>query len=349
MASKVGIAIACVLAVPLLLAASLVGIVSALTGSGNGAISCTPGGAATGSVAGYGADQLANAATITTVGKQLQIPEQGWVVAIAVAIQESTLRNLDHGDRDSLGLFQQRPSQGWGTPAQILDPTYAATQFYRHLQAVPGWQQMSLNDAAQTVQRSGTPNAYGQHEKTAEAIVEAVVSGNSRAIPEDLGHFVSTCAQIKTGDCAKLQDPTVTAMTAISYACQQLGVPYEWGGNGAKLTELSNGQTQVTGGFDCSGLTKAAYAAAGVTIPRTAQTQYNAGPRVPAGAPILPGDLVFFGAGASAVTHVGIAISAEYMIDAPHEGAVVRIERIWRSNFMGAARPGSQADDAGSR
>jgi hypothetical protein len=180
MASKVGIAIACVLAVPLLLAAGLVGIVSALTGSGNGAISCTPGGAATGSVAGYGADQLANAATITTVGKQLQIPEQGWVVAIAVAIQESTLRNLDHGDRDSLGLFQQRPSQGWGTPAQILDPTYAATQFYQHLQAVPGWQQMSLNNAAQTVQRSGTPNAYGQHEKTAQAIV-AAVSGVSCA------------------------------------------------------------------------------------------------------------------------------------------------------------------------
>jgi hypothetical protein len=95
----------------------------------------------------------------------MNVPEQGWVVAIAAALQESGLHNLDYGDWDSLGLFQQRPSQGWGTPAQIMNPTYAATQFYRNLLAVPDWQQMTVNDAAQAVQRSGFPNAYAQHEQ----------------------------------------------------------------------------------------------------------------------------------------------------------------------------------------
>lgn len=119
----------------------------------------------------------------------------------------------------------------------------------------------------------------------------------------------------------------------------ETSTPYVWGGDGPELTELPNGQTQVKGGFDCSGLTKAAYAAAGIPIPRTAQTQYNAGPRVPAGQPVLPGDLVFFGSGPRAVTHVGIAVSAEEMVDAPDRGLVVRVERIWRSNFVGATRP----------
>lgn len=127
-------------------------------------------------VAGYQPDQITNAATIVAVGKQLSIPAQGWVVAIAAAITESGLRNLDYGDRDSLGLFQQRPSQGWGTPAQILNPSYSATQFYRHLLAVANWQHMTVNDAAQAVQRSATPSAYAAHEPAARALVNAVQS-----------------------------------------------------------------------------------------------------------------------------------------------------------------------------
>jgi cell wall-associated NlpC family hydrolase len=105
------------------------------------------------------------------------------------------------------------------------------------------------------------------------------------------------------------------------------------------LTELPSGQAQVAGGFDCSGLTKAAYAAAGIDIPRTAQTQFNAGPRVPPGQPVAPGDLVFYGSSPSSVTHVGIAISSTQMINAPHRGAVVRIEPIERSTYLGATRP----------
>ena len=348
---KLAVTAGCVALAPVLFLSAALGAILGTDGasSGGDAIACSATGAPTATVAGYSPEQIANAATIVAVGTQLQVPEYGWLIAIATAITESGLRNLNYGDRDSLGLFQQRPSMGWGSREQILNPSYAASQFYRHLLALPNWQQMSLAPTAQAVQRSGFPDRYAHYAQAARQLVGAVVSANSRAIPEDLEQFVSTCVQIGTGDCVQIQAPTAAAMTAIDYACQQLDVPYKWGGNGAELTELSSGQTQVTGGFDCSGLTRAAYAAAGVTIPRTAQTQYGAGPRVPAGAPILPGDLVFFGAGASAVTHVGIAVSAEYMIDAPHAGAVVRIERIWRSNFVGATRPGSQAVGAGSR
>jgi cell wall-associated NlpC family hydrolase len=109
--------------------------------------------------------------------------------------------------------------------------------------------------------------------------------------------------------------------------------------DGPELTELPNGQTQVTGGFDCSGLSRAAYAAAGIDIPRTAQTQFDAGPRVLAGQPIAPGDLVFYGENPTSVTHVGIAISSTAMINAPHRGAVVRIDSIQRPNYLGATRP----------
>ena len=164
-----------VLLIPILVAAAGAGVVAALIGS-SGAADCAPAGTtpSTG-VAGYGPEQMANAATIVAVGKQMRVPEYGWVIAVAAAMQESGLNNLNYGDRDSLGLFQQRPSQGWGTPDQILNPTYAATQFYNHLLKVPNWQQMNLAAAAQAVQRSGYPDAYAKHEHGARQIVGALL------------------------------------------------------------------------------------------------------------------------------------------------------------------------------
>lgn len=106
------------------------------------------------------AAQAANAAVIHQVAVDSALPAQASVIALATAIQESNLYNLDYGDRDSLGLFQQRPSQGWGTPAQVMNPAYAATQFYRHLQRVPDWWEMPLWKAANAVQRSAYPSAY---------------------------------------------------------------------------------------------------------------------------------------------------------------------------------------------
>jgi cell wall-associated NlpC family hydrolase len=312
------VCVAVAVLVPILFIAAMAGI-AASAASGANSSDCTVAGASSVGMAGYQPDQMTNAATIVAVGSQLNVPEQGWVVAIAAALQESGLRNLDHGDRDSLGLFQQRPSQGWGTPAQVMDPTYAATQFYRHLLAVPGWEQMNVNDAAQAVQHSGTPEAYGPHEQAARAIVRAVQHATCTSDP-------GTAGTVGAGDCTHIQAPNPVALAAVNYACGQRGIPYLWGGNGAS-----------DGGFDCSGLTTAAYAAAGISLPRTAQTQYDRGPLLPAGAPLEPGDLVFYGSGPTTVTHVGIAVSTNTIIDAPHTGTVVRIDPV--GHYLAASRP----------
>jgi hypothetical protein len=95
-------------------------------------------------------------------------------VALATALQESKLRNLDYGDRDSLGLFQQRPSQGWGTAAQVQDPVHAARAFYTHLRRIPGWQALPVTVAAQRVQHSGAPSAYAQWEPAARQLARVL-------------------------------------------------------------------------------------------------------------------------------------------------------------------------------
>ncbi|MDK3257485.1 hypothetical protein [Blastococcus capsensis] len=120
------------------------------------------------------AEQLANAATIAEVGRSRGLPERAVVIALATAMQESTLRNLDYGDRDSLGLFQQRPSQGWGTPEQVQDPVYAAGIFYDRLVQVPGWETARLTAAADAVQRSAFPEAYEKHGPLATELAAAL-------------------------------------------------------------------------------------------------------------------------------------------------------------------------------
>ncbi|HYX95986.1 MAG TPA: hypothetical protein VE823_13035 [Geodermatophilus sp.] len=119
-------------------------------------------------------EQVGNARTIAQVGYERGLPERAVVIALATAMQESRLRNLDYGDRDSLGLFQQRPSQGWGTPAQVQDPVYAAGKFYDGLVQVPGWDSRRLTEAADAVQRSAFPEAYQKHEGMAVELVAAL-------------------------------------------------------------------------------------------------------------------------------------------------------------------------------
>ncbi|AOR36963.1 hydrolase Nlp/P60 [Streptomyces fodineus] len=124
--------------------------------------------------------------------------------------------------------------------------------------------------------------------------------------------------------------PTAAAAKATSFARAQLGTPYVWGGDGPS-----------DGGFDCSGLTQAAYHAAGLHIPRVAQAQCDAGPRLPKATQLLPGDLLFFGNSARAITHVALYTGAGQAIDAPHPGAVVRQgpARTDSPTFQGATRP----------
>ncbi len=118
--------------------------------------------------------QAQHASTINAVGMSRGLPQRARIIAIATAFQESGLRNLPSGDRDSLGLFQQRPSQGWGTKAQILDPVYAAGKFYDALVRVAGWQQLPLTKAAQSVQYSGFPDAYAKWEGQAVTLAAAL-------------------------------------------------------------------------------------------------------------------------------------------------------------------------------
>ena len=127
-------------------------------------------------------EQVQNARTIAAVAQERGLPERAVVIALATAQQESRLRNLDYGDRDSLGLFQQRPSQGWGTEAQVQDPVYAAGKFYDGLVEVPGWETGRLTEIAQSVQRSGFPEAYEQWSEMAQAWAPAILSGQPELI-----------------------------------------------------------------------------------------------------------------------------------------------------------------------
>jgi murein DD-endopeptidase MepM/ murein hydrolase activator NlpD len=135
----------------------------------------------------YDADQLGNATIIVHVGQRRSVPPWGWVIAVATARQESSLRNLPHlgarNDRDSIGLFQQRPSQGWGAPEQLADPAYAAGRFYDRLLTVPDWQNIPLTDAAQAVQRSAYPDAYARWTADAIALVHAVGAPEEASAP----------------------------------------------------------------------------------------------------------------------------------------------------------------------
>jgi hypothetical protein len=112
-------------------------------------------------------DQAVNASLITAVAVQRGLPARAATIALATAMQESKLRNIGHGDQagpDSRGLFQQRPSQGWGSEAQIMDPYYAVNAFYDALVKIPGYESLEITDAAQQVQRSAYPRAYAEHE-----------------------------------------------------------------------------------------------------------------------------------------------------------------------------------------
>jgi hypothetical protein len=123
-------------------------------------------------------EQSANAATITAIALKRGLPARAATIANATAIQESKLRNIRFGDRDSLGLFQQRPSQGWGTEKQILDPVYASNKFYDALTKISGYQGIEITKVAQMVQRSATPQAYAAHEQEGR-ILASTLAGHS--------------------------------------------------------------------------------------------------------------------------------------------------------------------------
>ncbi len=151
--------------------------------------------------------QAANASTIAAVATSRGLPERAVTIALATSMQESALRNLDHGDRDSVGLFQQRPSQGWGTAAQIMDPVYASNEFFDGLVKIHGYSRLPLTVAAQKVQKSGFPQAYAKHEADAALLAGALTGRHAGALtcvtPVAAGRTVSG------GDPAKVRQRLV--------------------------------------------------------------------------------------------------------------------------------------------
>lgn len=144
--------------------------------------------------------QVDNAAIIVAVGQKRRVPARGWVIAVATAMTESRLTNLGNlgprNDHDSLGLFQQRPSAGWGTPQQLMDPVYASTKFYKALLKVKNWDTLDLTVAAQKVQRSEYPDRYAEYENDAEAVVAKVTGAAS--ITDLPGASLAQCATTPT-------------------------------------------------------------------------------------------------------------------------------------------------------
>ncbi|WP_425556078.1 C40 family peptidase, partial [Kitasatospora nipponensis] len=234
------------------------------------------------------AEQVPNAETIQATGVAMHIPVRGQIVALATALQESGLRNLTYGDRDSLGLFQQRPSQGWGTAAQILDPVHASTEFYSALQKVSGWESMTVTQAAQAVQVSGYPGAYAKWEPLAAALqkaIEPLLAKAGTTPSPSPGSGASPPPTPSGGGCTSGGDgsgfgtippgalpagytiPTDAppqVQTAIRWALGQLGTPYQWGGT---CTDPHGPDPMAR--CDCSALMQASYRAAGVTLGRT--------------------------------------------------------------------------------
>jgi hypothetical protein len=119
-------------------------------------------------------DQAHYASIIVGVSVKRGLPPRAATIALTTAFQETGLRNLDYGDRDSVGLFQQRPSQGWGTEKQLMDPYYASNKFYDALEKIKNWSSRDITQVAQAVQRSAYPDAYRDHEADARAVASTL-------------------------------------------------------------------------------------------------------------------------------------------------------------------------------
>ena len=290
------------------------------------------------SVAELTPEQVANAQTIVAVGRQLKVPAYGWVIAVATAMQESSLVNLPTGHLDSIGLFQQR--KPWGSESERLDPATSARLFYtggkggqRGLLQVKGFETMPLTEAAQAVQASAFPGAYARWESLAQQVVA------------DPAVLSATCYST-----AAYQGDGTSGAKAVSAALQWLGTPYSWGGGTLAGPSRGFGPGASTVGFDCSSLAQFAWhQATGLRLPRVTDAQAAALPHVPKGAPLQAGDLLFFqtpGAPAGSFHHMGIYDGQGNMVHAPRTGKTVEVVHdvmsvpYFKNQLAVVARPG---------
>jgi cell wall-associated NlpC family hydrolase len=329
-----------------------------LGGAGNEAGSsgeggCTVSGASTTqvvSVQGLDAEQTRNAQTIVAVGRQLQVPAKGWVIALAVAMTESKLRNVNYGDHSSLGLFQQL--NAWGSAEQRTDPAGATRMFFQGggkgqdgLLDVAGWESLSIRDAAHDVQHSAFPDRVSQYVDLATQLVGQPAVEFSSCVPSTVS--ANGGAEGFGGQ-------------VVAEAMKWLGTDYAWGGGSLDGPTRGFAQGASYVGFDCSSLTRyAVFHATGgqVTLPRTADAQGRSQPRVPAGEALRAGDLLLFssdGSWGARFYHIGIADGRGGMVQAPRTGKTVEVvenvmgNSYYAAHYAGAIRPvgGQQAGAA---
>ena len=277
------------------------------TGAGAGA-----GGGSTGSGAGGGGDRVAVPAAWLDLYEKAAAtcPGMPWPVLAAIGTVET-----GSGQSTAPGVWSGANGAGAEGPMQFEPATFAAYATVGPGGARPASPYDPV-DAVYTAASMLCANGAG-------------AASTLRAALDDYNHSEAYVDTVLTLALSLQQEPAVsgTVVAALTFAAQQLNTPYLWGGTGV-------------GGFDCSGLAQAAFAHAGITLPRVAQDQFDAGPPVPAGSPVEPGDLVFFGDGPSAVDHVGIYVGEGEMIDAPHTGAVVRFDVADWPDLVGATSPG---------
>ncbi|MEW2507638.1 NlpC/P60 family protein [Amycolatopsis sp. NPDC047767] len=286
------------------------------------------------------------ARTIVDVVRQRRLPRRAAALAIATGLVESGLHNLDHGDRDSLGVFQQRPSQGWGMPAQILNPVYATNSFLNHLVALTGWATMPPGVAEQAVQRSAFPGRYAPREQQASDLVAKFWSGPDNPVPPSGGGLQPVSATPSCPDHEASNLPVspgsgglppgftypsdASEGAAVRFAVAQVGKRYVWGGKGPDV-------------YDCSGLMLAAWAAAGVAVPAGTLSQVRAGHAVADAGQLLPGDLLFIAGalGTAAVPrHVGMYAGNGVVVDAydEHHGVILEALADWTRRIVAIRR-----------
>jgi cell wall-associated NlpC family hydrolase len=250
-------------------------------------------------------------------------PGLSWTIPAAIGKVES-----DFGRSTDAGVHSGTNQAGAAGPMQIGIGGRAGDTFGAYDHPVPG-------DPAPTPTGGETPpSPYNPTDAiyTAVRYLCSSGAGNTATLNQAIWNYNHSQAYVRRVLAIAASYGTApdgsggAAQTAVKFALAQLGTPYLWGGEG-------------NGGFDCSGLVQAAYAAAGIHLPRTAQTQHDAGPPLAWGAQLQPGDLVFFGTGVTHVTHVGIYLGDGQMVDAPHTGAVVRVEPYRWGDYLGATRP----------
>ncbi len=263
-------------------------------------------------------EQIGSATIIYQVSVDLKLPTQAAVIGIATAMQESSLINRTNGDADSVGLFQQRPSQGWGAPNQLVDPVFAAKAFYSRLVKVSGWQNLPVTQAAQDVQRSAHPDAYAKWETLARQLA-ATAGGSATSClgSKDDGTGAATKPVHLPKDFHLPASTPRQIAVAIKYGTSKVGMPYQWGGTGNPS-------------YDCSGLMMMSYQAAGVTITRTTFTQVHDGTPVYLESDLKPGDLIFT-AGTDGTPdnpgHVGMYLGSNLVLDGPRSGKNIQVTR----------------------